>query len=385
MLELGRTLFLEEWLASVLVLLAVFFSGYAAWYLTKGRTAKAKRSAAAVQATARPPRATEAPVHAGEVLDAQRNEDLERLEAGLEDILAGSAEFAPPEACPDPEPEILAQVEQGLKGLDAFGLTFQKMQAFNDPNASLQKISQAITADLVFSSTVLKTANSPYFGMQGQISSLHHACLVLGLNNLKTLYFRDHFKMLARETGRMVQVRSAVWRHSIVTAILASHLAKAFRIVPQETAFTLGLLHDLGKLVLTDMVEQREAQGEDLLDFSTAWSVEEEYRRLGVDHAWIGRRAATLWQLPAETAMVIGAHHSLRLDPAPPPSDAAKAQLLTLAVANQLSRVCLEQAASAPLPLELAKTLNNGPALRAALRDPRLLEELEIARNGLRG
>ena len=90
---------------------------------------------------------------------------------------------------------------KGLQGLDAFGLTFAKMRAFNDPNASLQHISQAITSDIVFSSKVLKTANSPYFGMQGQVSSLHHAVLILGLNNLKTLYFQDHFKMLGSETG----------------------------------------------------------------------------------------------------------------------------------------------------------------------------------------
>lgn len=372
----ARTLFLEDWFLSVLGLLALFAIAWGVWWLTKGRKRASARKKASRSAP-KPQAAAPSPGPAQEdVVDKQERALLaQAMEAVLE------AEFEE-ESQPDssePSEDTRTLIDQGLKGLDAFALTFQKMRAFNDPNASLQQISEAITTDLVFSGKVLKTANSPYFGIPGQVSSLHHAVLVMGLNNLKTLYFQEHFRMVGKETGRMAQVREAVWKHSITTAICASYLCKAFKIVPSETAFTLGLLHDLGKLVLADMAEGLEAQGEDLLDFNTTWGVAQEQQRLGADHAWIGRLAAEGWSLPKDTAVVIGAHHNMRLDA--PPSDAAKAQLLTLVLANHLAHVLLEPATPPPpLPAAMEGKLRNKKRLMSAVSDPKLLEELQLAR-----
>jgi len=384
MLEHARTLFMEEWAVTVLALLGLFALGYCIARLLRRRP---KRSNAASRATSRAAGSGSAAgqqhgagrQHAGDA-DGQQP-GLDRIQRAMEAALdAEPAQQAHPPS-PDPGGDVPAMVEEGLKGLDSFGLTFQKMRVFNDPNASLQQISQAITSDLVFSAKVLKTANSPFFGAPGAVSSLHHAVLVLGLTNLKTLYFQDHFRMIGQETGRMAQLREDVWRHSITTAICASYLCKAFRLVPPETAFTLGLLHDLGKLVLADMVEQLEARGEDLLDFSPGWGVAEEQRRLGVDHAWIGREAAVKWNMPREVAMVIGAHHSLLMDATPPPSDAAKAQMVTLVLANHLAHALLEPEAPAPpMPEALAQRLHNRQRLVQLVRDPKLLEELQMAR-----
>lgn len=379
MLQHARSLFLEEWFIAVLALLALFAVGYGMWRLkNKGRC---KRPLPDVEKSAAPAAtAQNTPQAATSEDDTVDPKQLDRLGRAMEAVLEAAPREVPDPVCPDPTQEVAAMVEEGLKGLDSFGLTFQKMRAFNDPNASLQQISQAITTDLVFSAKVLKTANSPYFGAPGEISSLHHAVLVLGLNNLKTLYFQDHFRMVGQETGRMAQVREAVWKHSITAAICASYLCKAFRLVPPETAFTLGLLHDLGKLALADMVEQLEAKGEDLMDFSTDWNVEQEQQRLGVDHSWIGRKAAENWNMPRDVAMVIGAHHSLQLDAKPPPTDAAKAQMVTLVLADHLAHALLSPEKEAPaMPSAIAGRLNKQRLLQL-VRDKKMMEELQMAR-----
>lgn len=377
MLDAARTLFLEEWLISVLVLLALVGLGSGLWYLAAARRKRPKPSTSAMESAG----VALTPLDLIEPAPQRGQRDISRLQKAVEVLRQAPVSPKPPGPFAEPDEETRKMVMKGLQGLDAFGLTFAKMRVFNDPNASLQHISQAITSDIVFSSKVLKTANSPYFGMQGQVSSLHHAVLILGLNNLKTLYFQDHFKMLGSETGPLAQIRNAVWKHSISTAICASHICIAFPQVDAETAFTLGLIHDLGKLVLADMTQQLRKRDKTIPAYSLDWDLEKEYAQLGVNHAWIGKVAAEQWKLPGETAEVIGAHHTLDLGTEPPPSVSAEAQLQTLVVADFLAYALLKgNALEHPLPESIARVIGDGERLIRILADPQIIDELKLAK-----
>lgn len=375
------SLFLEEWLLSCIILLLCFLAGYWIWKQKKKRHHPPEKKGGQQPAASG---MNEVPAFPDDTQPAQREqsapppERVALLEEALDAALAGDKQASLPSVPEGIPPEIQKRIDKSLKELDAFGLTFQKMRVFNDPNASLQRLTQAITLDIVFSTKVLKQANSPFFGMPGQVSSLHHAVLILGINNLKTLYFQDHFKMIGQEGGHYSTIRQQVWRHSIATAILAAHLCVAFKMAPPETAFTLGLLHDVGKLALADMAEHMVNEQQEHPDYHTGWSVEEEEALFGVEHATIGRMAATSWNLPKETAMVIGAHHHMRLD-SEAKTDSAKSLVLSLSLADSLAHALLGEPWR-PLPAAVAARLQNKKRMLAALRDPGLHEELDMAK-----
>ncbi len=240
----------------------------------------------------------------------------------VEMLLEGDgAPSGPPLSAPEVNPKVLHRAILTLKNMDKMGETFAKFQAINDPDVSLEHVAQAISRDVVFSTKVLRAANAPYFGYPGQVTSMLQAVVVLGLNNLKTLYFREHFQVLDVRDARSV-ARQQLWRHVMLTAIASHHAAHAFDDIHPETAFTLGLLHDMGKFILLNM-ELPERSREKVAQ-TLHWesrietgespalnSVGVERSLLGLDHALLGKFAMETWGLPDLMIEAVQYHHSL--------------------------------------------------------------------------
>jgi putative nucleotidyltransferase with HDIG domain len=100
-----------------------------------------------------------------------------------------------------------------------------------------------------------------------------------------------------------------LWHHSVATALMAEKLAQEFRKRKVLTAYTAGLLHDIGKTVLDlyakiylhiDLSQIRKAG----IQF-----IEAERRALGIDHQELGQIIARRWQFPGEVTVAIGNHH----------------------------------------------------------------------------
>ena len=100
-----------------------------------------------------------------------------------------------------------------------------------------------------------------------------------------------------------------LWRHSLATALLARSLGERFRYPSKSTLFTVALLHDVGKLALSEFVGQQFAEitkmvEEDGVDFLAA-----EKAVLGVEHALLGAKLVQKWNFPAEMVEAIAFHH----------------------------------------------------------------------------
>jgi putative nucleotidyltransferase with HDIG domain len=100
-----------------------------------------------------------------------------------------------------------------------------------------------------------------------------------------------------------------MWRHSVTTALAAQFLARDSN-EEESVAFTAGLLHDLGKIVLAEFFKKQYA--ETLADPNTnpvaAWDAEK--RRFGVDHSEMGGRLLTRWKFPAPIIAGVSHHHA---------------------------------------------------------------------------
>lgn len=199
-----------------------------------------------------------------------------------------------------------------------------------DPDAPVDELVGVIEKDPALTANVLKLSNSAYYGLRREVGSVREALIRLGNRNLVTLAF-------AASMGRLLQVpvtayrlpRGRLWRHALAVGLLSSRLmAGAADPSGRNRAFTAGVVHDLGKLLLDRPL------GEALeplpADLDSRGLCEAERRRLGFDHAEAGAALAENWNFPADLVAVIAGHH----DPDPAAGLVRKVTLADLLVSG---------------------------------------------------
>lgn len=183
-------------------------------------------------------------------------------------------------------------------------IVMEILESISNDNIDITWLSMKIANDQALAARVLRVANSPFYGLSGQIDSISRAISVLGFNSLRGLVMAasiiDEFPHMEKKLDWMT-----FWQHSIATAVCAKVLAKQAGLNP-ETAFTAGLLHDIGKLVI-GVYFPRFFQ---IDDTGTIESLLREREALGFDHAALGREVATRWRFPPAIQQAIGLHHT---------------------------------------------------------------------------
>ena len=184
-----------------------------------------------------------------------------------------------------------------------------------DYDTPMEKLVQTIEKDQAMVPKILKLVNSAFYGLPSRISDISRAVSILGFNTVRnavvTLSIIEAFS--EKGPGRGFDIKR-FWSHSLGVAVTSKYLAKKTEFHSPEEAFTGGLLHDTGKVVLyryfKDLFEKVvRSVGENGLTFYDA-----EKRELPVTHAMIGSYLAEKWQLPAALVDVIRYHHELATD-----------------------------------------------------------------------
>jgi len=185
-----------------------------------------------------------------------------------------------------------------------------------DPKATTAGLERLIGIDPALAVRVLALANSPYYSLTGQISSLHEAVVFLGNNTLRDMAaaITDFNHFLGRGDIPALARRS-LWRHAVDTAqcarIIAGTLPAAAReAVGGDQAYTAGLLHDIGKLAIEHC---RHALFVSLMHMAELQHVryhEIESEVMPFGHAQIGAAQARHWDLPPSLCEAIAFHHT---------------------------------------------------------------------------
>jgi putative nucleotidyltransferase with HDIG domain len=182
------------------------------------------------------------------------------------------------------------------------------MQSFDDDNVDTSTLAKKIESDMGIVAKVLRVANSPFFGLSGQVSSIFEAIVVVGFNNLRGLVTSAAIINVLPKQLNTLDLQ-LFWQHSIRTAVCARILAKVAG-VDQEAAFTAGLLHDVGLLVIgmhfTNVMEENSLP----LDAGNSESLQFERERVGMDHATLGGEVAKYWHFPEPISLAIAQHHT---------------------------------------------------------------------------
>jgi putative nucleotidyltransferase with HDIG domain len=219
-----------------------------------------------------------------------------------------------------------------------------------DGKQSLMALVDKIAQDPSTAIRILRIANSPFYGMSREIGSLHEAIVLLGLNRIRDMLLSICFSSMLPTQHKDFNYRQ-LWHHSMAAAECARQLASQTGNSP-DFAFTAGLLHDIGRLVIVILFPDEFSRIANEALHSPSSLIETERRILGFDHLEIGGKAAQHWNLPVAIQQAIEQH-------ATPPESGSPKSLELLIYTADLLIITTEQ------PDESA--LEEHPPIRAAL------------------
>jgi putative nucleotidyltransferase with HDIG domain len=184
------------------------------------------------------------------------------------------------------------------------------LQLANNENVQLHRLCELISSDPAFASEVLTVANSVLYAPRYPANSILQAIAVLGANTLQGMCITVGVRAYLGKSMSQPAMQ-CVWRHNLACAIIAERMA-SFGFLDKDTAYTSGILHDIGRIALAVIQPKDYAE---LLSThrGTASSILEGERLLfGWDHCETGQRLIADWKLPSDFEAIISEHHDAK-------------------------------------------------------------------------
>lgn len=196
---------------------------------------------------------------------------------------------------------------QNLPSLPA--VVVELLSSMDQEDIDVQSLAAKIALDQALTAKTLRLANSSFYGMSSKVTTIAQAISVLGFHSIRTIITACSLTGAFQDNGQGSFNFKAFWRHSVATAVCAKLLARPMRLNP-ETAFTAGLLHDIGSLVLATRFPQ---QYEEMLAYQRAndcYLIEAERAVFELDHAVVGSALAAYWKFPLAMQQAVAEHHA---------------------------------------------------------------------------
>lgn len=209
----------------------------------------------------------------------------------------------------------LRKVKEYIVSMPSLPTTVAKvMEVCNNPRTSPTDLDKVISLDPVLMGKVLKLINSAYYGLQNQVTSLVRAIIMLGVNTVKNLALSTAvLDRLADKSGFRALNMEGFWRHSLGVGVVAKMIARKKGVEAQrlDEYFAAGLLHDIGKVPMNNVISDEYVRAMGLADRERIPLFLAEKRAMDMDHAEAGAMIADAWHLDGPIADCIKFHHSL--------------------------------------------------------------------------
>lgn len=204
---------------------------------------------------------------------------------------------------------LLDDVIKQIKDLPTLPAVAQDMLTnLDSEDTSLNTICAKVAQDQSLAAKTLKLANSSFYGANSKVVTLQQAVAMLGVSNVKNLI---RMTILANSFP-VSRCRGfdfkAFWRHSVATAICAELISRTLH-MKQDFAFTAGLLHDIGRLVLVTRFPKEYAEVIAFQARQDCHLLDAEQTVLGIDHVAAGLILAIHWQFSDAIQDAIRGHH----------------------------------------------------------------------------
>jgi putative nucleotidyltransferase with HDIG domain len=201
----------------------------------------------------------------------------------------------------------IERITQSLMSLQTLPtVVAQLFELVDDEKCERKALEQIISSDPVLAARLLKTTNA---GGES-VTSIHSAINKLGFEQIKDISLEISMSRAFELKNSTVDLQK-FWDHCSAVGIVARIAAQEYEPDLASDAFTAGLLHDIGKIVL---LQYKNKEFEQTINLSKSRSCElylAEKEILGVDHGQIGSRLAENWRLPRAINEVMQYHHNL--------------------------------------------------------------------------
>ena len=180
-------------------------------------------------------------------------------------------------------------------------------ELMDDPDSCLDDFAAVVNTDPALVASVLKIVNSAFFGFAGQIDNINRALNLIGIGQLHDLVL-SLSAVSSLDLPNDIEKLSIFWQRSIYCGVLSRLLAKKLHLPDAESLFVIGLLHEIGRLILflkypkESKLAVHQAQSENLSLTNV------ERITFGTDYGEIGQALMAEWNLPNKFECIIGYH-----------------------------------------------------------------------------
>jgi HD-like signal output (HDOD) protein len=211
-----------------------------------------------------------------------------------------------------PSPEELKRAYEAIKGVEIPPIPqtiFDLRAEISKEEPDMDKIAELVSTEIVLSGIVMKTVNSPLFGLASKVTSIKHAMMVMGIKRFNDLVLASALKKAIGgedDDPRMHQF----WAESSAVGHCASRIASLVEDADREEAYMAGLFQACGSLFLAKKFPDYSDTMLPRAFISPFSVISEENKVYGTNHATVSFLMAKHWQLPVSTCLSIYHHHT---------------------------------------------------------------------------
>jgi len=193
----------------------------------------------------------------------------------------------------------------------------QISRVINDPDTSVKDVAAIMSEDAAMSAKVLRLSNTAFYGARNEITNIRQAVLLLGLEAVKSLVLSSSVFEMFKNHSNDADFQAGFWRHSLATALAGRVIVRnhpSLTGLDPEVAFSAGLLHDIGKLIVCCFMPEEHKGIMSQMSGGKMSMYQAEENTIGFSHTLVGQMLAENWKLPHAIQCGIEHHHFPRFD-----------------------------------------------------------------------
>jgi putative nucleotidyltransferase with HDIG domain len=183
------------------------------------------------------------------------------------------------------------------------------LEELNSPEPSTRRVGKIVKQDMGMTVKILQIVNSAFFGLQRRVSDSNEAVEFLGLDTISSLTLGLGIISQLEKSGVSTELLGKLWDHSIMVGAWASKIAQREFPMVAVDAFTAGLLHDIGEVVLAVNLPAEFMAAQKWVEEGSISRSEAERRVFDTTHAEVGAYLLGLWGLPSPVVEAVAYHH----------------------------------------------------------------------------
>ena len=195
--------------------------------------------------------------------------------------------------------------------LPPFPLTVTKaLQLLKNPDVSPNTLAEVVKFDQAVASNILRICNSSYTGLSTPITNLQQGIVFVGTKELRRIIIlsgtRQYFEK--RKPGYEAE-KGELWKHTLAVTVIGEKLNEITNETDRDEVFLANLLHDIGKLILSDYVMDAHQEITNMVEQQEVNFIDAEKSIIGIDHTEVGCKILEMWKFSEDIITAVKNHH----------------------------------------------------------------------------